>query len=146
MIFDWTPGNPIRRSSSRFGAHSARSGTMKSISFPHWEMVVSQREGETTFTMRGPHTTSEPLFCLADGNWVGIQFKIGTFMLRFSPSSLLNKDSDLPNAGDRSFWLDGSAWQFPDFENADSFVARLIRAGLLARDPVVDGAMQIEDA
>ncbi|MBA3528548.1 MAG: AraC family transcriptional regulator [Propionibacteriaceae bacterium] len=107
-------------------------------------MVVSQRDGKTTMTMRGPQTKSMSLFCSADGDWVGIRFKVGTFMPRFNPGSLVNKDCNLPNAGDRSFWLDGSAWQFPDFENADSFVARLVSVGLLARDPVVDGALRGE--
>jgi AraC-like DNA-binding protein len=125
-------------------ARSVRSGTFNSIAVTHWEMVVSQRHGETSLTIRGPQTRSTPLFCLPEGEWVGIRFKVGTFMPRISPASLLNNDRTMPNAGDRTFWLDGSAWQFPDFDNADTFVARLVRDGLLARDPVVDGAMQGE--
>ena len=110
----------------------------------HWQLVVSHRDGQTTVTVRGPQITSTSLYTQADGDWVGIQFKVGTFMPRFPLGSLLNNDRDLPDAGDRSFWLDGSAWQFPDFENADTFVARLVNAGLVAHDPVVDAAMQGE--
>lgn len=39
-------------------------------------------------------------------------------------------------AASRSFWLHGLARQFPDFENADTLVDRLVREGVLARDPL----------
>jgi AraC-like DNA-binding protein len=138
-----------RRSDSPFveqiwHARSVSSGMLNSISTNRWEMVVSRVDGETFFTIRGPHTKPESLLLFPGGDWVGIRFKIGTFMPQFSPGSLLNSDPTLPNAGDRSFWLDSAAWQFPDFENADTFVARLVNNGLIARDPVVDGVMRGE--
>jgi methylphosphotriester-DNA--protein-cysteine methyltransferase len=49
---------------------------------------------------------------------------------------------DLPTTSSNSFWLDGAAWQFPNYGNADVFVERLVRAGLLQRDPVVEAAVQ----
>jgi len=57
-------------------------------------------------------------------------------------SNLVDEAVNLPDAGSQSFWLQGSAWQFPDFENADAFVDRLVRDGLLVREPVVDAALQ----
>jgi methylphosphotriester-DNA--protein-cysteine methyltransferase len=47
----------------------------------------------------------------------------------------------LPDAGSRSFWLNGSAWEYPDFENAETFVNRLVRRGLIAVDPSVKTAL-----
>lgn len=145
MIFDLD----TRQSDSPFveqiwRAQSVRAGMLNSVSTNRWEMVVSRLEGETFFTIRGPHTTSESLVLPPEGDWLGIRFKIGTFMPEFPPRFLLNNDPTLPNAGDRSFWLDSSAWQFPDFENADTFVTRLVKSDLLARDPVVEGAMRGE--
>jgi AraC-like DNA-binding protein len=61
-----------------------------------------------------------------------------------APGALRNGERNLPNAGDRSFWLDSTAWQFPDFENADTFVARLVKDGLIVSDPVVESAMRGE--
>ena len=52
------------------------------------------------------------------------------------------RDATLPDASARSFWLDGSAWGYPDFENADTFVARLFRRGLLVRDALVERALR----
>jgi hypothetical protein len=36
-----------------------------------------------------------------------------------------------------SFWLDGSAWHIPDYDNAEAFVGRLVREGVVVRDPLV---------
>jgi hypothetical protein len=47
----------------------------------------------------------------------------------------------LPNATRRSFWLNGSAWDFPDFENAEVFVNRIARAGLIMADRTVEDAI-----
>lgn len=49
---------------------------------------------------------------------------------------------NLPEAASKSFWLNGSAWQFPDYENAETFVDRLAREGLLVREPVVDAVLR----
>jgi AraC-like DNA-binding protein len=54
----------------------------------------------------------------------------------------MNGAIDLPEASSKSFWLYGSAWQFPDYDNADTFVDRLVREGLLVRDPIVDAVLQ----
>jgi methylphosphotriester-DNA--protein-cysteine methyltransferase len=48
----------------------------------------------------------------------------------------------LPEAASQSFWLKGSAWQFPTFDNADTFVDRLVRDEILVRDPVVEAVLQ----
>jgi AraC-like DNA-binding protein len=47
----------------------------------------------------------------------------------------------LPEATSQSFWLAGSAWQFPDYENAETFVDRLVREGLLLTESVVESAL-----
>jgi AraC-like DNA-binding protein len=52
------------------------------------------------------------------------------------------RDLNLPESSSKSFWLNGSAWQFPNYENADVFVDRLVRDGLLAYDPMVQAALQ----
>ena len=43
------------------------------------------------------------------------------------------RDANLPEATSTSFWLSGSAWQFPTYENAETFVDRLVRDGLLVK-------------
>lgn len=118
-------------------------GSFISIAASHWEMVVTKRNGKTTLTVRGPETKATPAECPADAEFFGIIFKYGTFMPHLPVRNLLDRnDATLPEATSKSFWLKGSAWQFPDFENADTFIARLGREGLLVREPVVEAVLQ----
>jgi AraC-like DNA-binding protein len=121
---------------------SERAGSFISLAMSHWEMVVTRHQGTTMLTVRGPETRATTLHCPADGEWFGIRFKLGTFFPHLHASNLVDGAVNLPNPASRSFWLHGSAWQFPDFENADTFVDRLVRDGLLVRDPVVEAALQ----
>ncbi len=123
-------------------ARSERAGSFISLAMSHWEMVMTRHNDKTTLTVRGPETKATPLHCPADGEWLGIRFKLGTVMPHLPASNLVDEAVNLPDAGSQSFWLQGSAWQFPDFENADAFVDRLVRDGLLVREPVVDAALQ----
>ncbi len=122
---------------------SLHSGSFVSAAASQWEMVITRYEGETTFTVRGPETKASPADYPAGFEAFGIIFKLGTFMPCLPVRPLLNRnDMTLPGATSDSFQLFGSAWQFPDFENADTFVARLVREELLAFDPLVDAVLQ----
>ena len=125
-------------------AQSERAGSFFSIAASHWEMVVTRYQGKTSFTVRGPETQATPLHYRSIGTeWLGIRFKPGTFLPYLPPRKLLDRrDANLPEASSTSFWLQGSAWEFPTFENADAFVERLVREGLLVRDPVVNAVLQ----
>ena len=106
-------------------------------------MVVSRYEGKTSLTVRGPETKATKADCPAYGEWFAIRFKLGTFMPLLRPSELRDRnDVTLPDASSRSFWLNGSAWEYPDFENAETFVQRLVRQELIAVDPCVNDALR----
>jgi hypothetical protein len=124
-------------------SHSERGGSFLSVAQSHFEMAVTRHRGRTFITLRGPETTATAADCPAEGEWLGIRFALGAFMPGLTPRELRDRrDATLPAASARSFWLDGSAWEYPTFENADVFVARLARKGLIARDFVVDAMLQ----
>lgn len=124
-------------------SHSERPGTFVSVAQSHFEMAVTRHRGRIFITLRGPETTPTEAECPAEGEWVGIRFALGTFMPGLTPGRLKDRqDATLPGATARSFWLDGSAWEYPTFENADAFVARLARRGLIVRDFVVEAMLQ----
>lgn len=107
-------------------------------------IVVTRYRGRAILTLRGPETKATPMdYTWTGAEFLGIDFKLGAFLPHFPPGKLINQnDVNLPEASSRSFWLHGSAWHFPDFENTDTFVNRLIREGLLVFDPVVDAVVQ----
>ncbi|MEO8657276.1 MAG: helix-turn-helix domain-containing protein [Bryobacteraceae bacterium] len=117
--------------------HSERSGPFISVAASHFEMALTRLKGQTFLTLRGPETKAASVTCPAEGEWLAIRFKLGTFMPQLPPATLRDhNDVTLPGASSRSFWLNGSAWEYPDFENADIFVRRLTKAGIIVRDPV----------
>ncbi len=123
-------------------SHSSQAGPFLSIASSHWEMIVSQHEGRTYFSVRGPETHPTVAHCPPDGNWLGIQFKHGVFMPHLPVTELVDHQVELPEACGRSFWLHGSAWEFPTFENVDAFVDRLVKEELLVSDPIVASTLQ----
>lgn len=124
-------------------SRSERAGPFQSIASAHWEMVVSRHGGRAFFTVRGPETRATAAELPAHGEWVAIRFRLGTFMPLLPPGALRDRnDVTLPDASGRAFWLRGSAWEHPGFENAETFVDRLERAGMVASEPAVESVLR----
>lgn len=122
---------------------SERADKFLSVAANSFEIAITHLGGKRFLTLRGPETKATSLDCPADGEWVCIRFKAGTFMPRFLPGVLRDhNDVTLPHATGRSFWFNGSVLEYPDFENAEIFVNRLVRSRLLARDPVVADGLE----
>jgi AraC-like DNA-binding protein len=108
----------------------------------HCYLFVMKQNGKTSLTLGGPITKAFSMPNTAGTEWLGIRFKLGTFMPHLPARSLVDGIVNLPEASCDSFWLHGSTWQVPDLENADTFVDRLARDGVLVREPVVEAALQ----
>lgn len=122
--------------------HSEDAGTFLSRAVSHWEMVVTRQRGEITLSVRGPETRATLAYCPEDAEFFGIQFKLGTFMPHLPTGNLVDGKLVLPEVTKGSFRLHGATRQFPNYENAETFVDRLVRDGLLVREPAVDAALQ----
>jgi hypothetical protein len=57
-------------------------------------------------------------------------------------AGLVDRAVTLPAATPSSVWFEGSRWEIPTPANADVFVSRLVRKGLILRDPVVAELLQ----
>jgi AraC-like DNA-binding protein len=114
-----------------------------SIAASRCELVVQKLQGKVTVTLRGPETRATLVGdCPGDGEWFGILLKPGTFLPDFPPGMLVASEVNLPLVSRKSFWLNSSVWQLPDYDNAETFVNRLVRDGLLMREPLVDAILQ----
>ncbi|MDQ2785872.1 MAG: helix-turn-helix domain-containing protein [Chloroflexota bacterium] len=107
----------------------------------HWHMVLVRQNGDVRLLVVGPWTTAGVALYTAGAEILWIKFTLGTFMPRLPATHFLDTETILPDATSRSFWLNGSAWQFPDFGNVETFVNRLVRGDVLVRDPLVDAVL-----
>jgi AraC-like DNA-binding protein len=114
---------------------------MISAAASQWEIVVTRQAAAVWVTVRGPETKAGLAPIPKDAEFFGIHFSHGTFMPILPLPRLVDRSMTLPPASRSSFWLDGSAWELPEPDNADVFVDRLVRAGLLVHDPVASAAL-----
>ena len=126
-------------------SRSEQAGPFISIAESQYSLVVTKYRGRAFMTVRGPSTHAAPAFTPADAEFLGIQFKPGVFLQHLPPALVAQRnDISLPEASSDSFWLQQAAWQYPDFENVDSFVDRLARGGMLVADPLVTQVLHRE--
>src|SRR5579859_5938255 len=104
----------------------------------NWHMLVLKKDGKTSLSVQGPATKAYRLEQTAGSEWFGIRFKLSTFMPGLPPSKLVDATLVLPDASCNTFLLDGSTWQYPEHEDAETFVECLARADLLVREPALD--------
>jgi AraC-like DNA-binding protein len=128
--------------SSIWSTRSEPEESFISVAISHWEMVVTRQATGAWLTVRGPETKATTAPIPQDADFFGIQFSVGSFMRNHRLRHLVDRSLTLPPATSTSFWLDGSEWELPEADNADVFVDRLVRAGLLVHDPVASAALQ----
>lgn len=110
----------------------------------NWHMVVVKEKGQARLIFVGPLTSSGSVSWEAEAEIIWIRFKHGTFMPHMPLKGFLDLETVLPEANSHAFWLKSSAWQFPSYENVDTFVERLVRAEILVHDPLIDAVLRNE--
>jgi hypothetical protein len=128
-------------------SRSETAGFFTSLAGTQWMMVVTKYQGETLMTVRGPESKAtlaySPVHGDSDSEFFGVVFKLGTFMPHLPPIYVADRnDALMPDAGSRKFWMHGSSWEFPTFDNVETFVNRLIRQDMLVRDAVVEDVLK----
>ncbi|MCC7450076.1 MAG: helix-turn-helix domain-containing protein [Anaerolineae bacterium] len=108
----------------------------------HWHMVIRKLYGDIQLLVVGPLSSAGVISYGEGAELLWIKFKLGVFMPHLPTRKNVDVETPLPGAASRSFWLKGSAWQFPDYDNVETFVARLGHEEVLVCDPVVSGVLQ----
>jgi AraC-like DNA-binding protein len=114
-----------------------------SMAGTHSSIVVTRFQGRALVTVRGPETGATPAVTLPGAETFGIVFRPGVFFADWPAQTTVDRgDVHLPEASGRAFWLKGAAWPVPDFDNAEPFVRRLARDGLLVYEPLVSDMLR----
>lgn len=108
----------------------------------HWHMVFVQVNGTHHAIVVGALPDAGVVSWGPGAEILWVKFKLGAFMPHLPARNFLNTETMLPQAARNSFWLRSAALEFPDFENADTFVQRLARDQTLVYDPSIGDALQ----
>lgn len=110
---------------------------MTSVAAVCWGLVFFERDGLTHASVTGPETGTGTAPVPDGAAFVGIEFAVGTFLRKTPTAHLVDGGIELPGTTRRTFRLDGVRWEMPGPDDAEALVDRLVRAGVVARDPLV---------
>ncbi|MEZ4678760.1 MAG: hypothetical protein R2932_31540 [Caldilineaceae bacterium] len=123
-------------------SRSELDGEFLSVAASNWEMVITELEGNIQLTVRGPETQSQPAYCPPDGEWLGVIFRLGTYMPHLPTVDLVDDEINLERAGDHSFLASRCRLDFPPMRMWIPLLPSSCVKGLLAYDPVVAAALK----
>jgi hypothetical protein len=115
---------------------------MTSVATETWGLVFWQQDGMAHAAVTGPEARSATAPVPEDATFVGIQFAVGTSLRAVAAPDLVDRGIVLPDARRRSFWLDDRRWETPQADDAELLAGRLVRHGVVVRDPVVADALR----
>ncbi|GIH93794.1 helix-turn-helix domain-containing protein [Planobispora siamensis] len=110
---------------------------MTSIATVHWDLVFWEHRGQVSVSVQGPESRASAAVVPEDATFFGIVFSLGTSMPHLPVNRLVDGSAPIPDATRRSFWLKGSAWSLPGYDDAEEFARRMVREEILTRDPLV---------
>jgi hypothetical protein len=94
-------------------------------------------------TLRGPVSRGSIFECPPNGEWLAIRFRLGTYLPWIPTAALIDhQDVQLPVLPNGRFWFSDLTWEIPSYDNAEDFVARLARAGVIARSHATDAVVE----
>ncbi|MCO5954554.1 helix-turn-helix transcriptional regulator [Microbacterium yannicii] len=112
--------------------------TMTSVATSTWELVFWDDAGAVHAAVRGPETAASTVQITADSASFGITLSHGTSMPHLPVADLVDGQRESRHVTERTFLLGGKDWEIPDLDDAELLVQKLVRAGVLVRDPLVD--------
>ena len=102
-------------------------------------IVFARSDAGLTVHLRGPETAGTSMTCRRGWEFFGVDLRLGAYLPLYPPSGLTDlNDALLPTLPGDRILLDNRDWEMPTEQNVDVFLDRLVRAGLLIFDPLVD--------
>lgn len=116
---------------------SERVTRMTSVAAVRWGLVFWVQDGRAYTSVTGPETRAGTAPVPEGATFTGIDFALGTSLRALPTPELVDGGLVLPDTTRRTFRLDGSRWETPGPDDAEALVERLVRAGVVVRDPIV---------
>ena len=110
---------------------------MTSVAGVRWGLVFWEQAGRAYAGITGPETRTGTAPVPEDATFTGIDFAVGTSLRAVPTPALVDGGVGLADTTRRTFRLDGARWETPSPDNAEALVERLVRAGIVVREPLV---------
>lgn len=110
---------------------------MTSVASVRWGLVFWEQDGRSHAGVTGPETRAGAAPVPEGATFVGIEFAVGTSLRAVPTTALVDGGIELPGTTRRTFRLDGARWETPGPDDAEALAERLVRAGIVVRDPLV---------
>jgi hypothetical protein len=117
---------------------------MMSVATASWDLVFWEHYGRAYAAVHGPEPAASEAMVPEDATFFGISFALGMSMPHLPANRLVNESIEIPDTTQRSFWLKGSTWRRPGYDDAEAFVRRMVREEVLVADPVVAAVLRGE--
>ena len=107
-----------------------------------WDIAILKR-GEDVQVLRTGLTTRSVVYQHEAGDEIlVISFKPSTFMPLMPGEIMRDEGVMLEKFGGRNFWIGTDVREIPTFENADVFVERLVRDGIVENNDIVASVVE----
>jgi len=110
---------------------------MTSVAGVRWGLAFWEQDGRAYAGITGPETRTGTAPVPESATFTGIEFAVGTSLRAVPTPALVDGGFALPDTTRRTFRLDGARWETPGPDDAEALVERLVRAGIVVRDPLV---------
>ncbi len=110
---------------------------MTSVAAARWGLVFWEQAGRWHTSVTGPETRTGTAPVPEGATFTGIDFAVGTSLRGVPTPDLVDGGLVLPDTTRGTFRLDGARWETPGPDDAEALVERLVRAGVVVRDPLV---------
>lgn len=108
----------------------------------YWNLLFMKYDEKVRAFIVGPLTRAAPRSQPEGIEWFGITFSPGAFLPAVPVGKFLDQETVLYPATKSFFELVGSRWHFPDYDNAEIFIEKLVREELLVSDPMIKEVLQ----
>ncbi|HYH29612.1 MAG TPA: helix-turn-helix domain-containing protein [Pseudonocardia sp.] len=136
IVFDDRPSESPDIERVWQGCSAAVDG-MTSIATAHWTLVAWRVGREWRVAVQGPETRATTAPVPPETEFVGIRLALGTALERLPTNRLVDHSTEFPDVSRHSVRIFGHAVPLPGYDGAEELVQRLVRLGVIVRDPLV---------
>lgn len=105
-----------------------------------WNLIFTTHQGMTKGFLRAPTSQATPVAYAKGSQNIGVRFRAGSILPGMRAADMIDTQTALA-VSRRSFNLLGEQWELPNFENIESFLAKLARRNVLTNDNLVTAVL-----